>query len=194
MKYFETIPLIYYPIKYNDSVDSWFNKDLVEFSTSIDFNIRYTLQNSVVKNPLATYDYVWKDDDRPDTVAYFYYGDFYYDWLVLLSAEIFDWKHELPMNDSLLVKYIEEKYNMSFEEALTTIHHYEDGDGYVIDYDSYMIEPEPKRIVYIYDYEFEQNENKRNIKLVSKNYLTQISNEFETLIKNIRDSRAQLNG
>lgn len=189
MKYFENMPLIRYPIKFNDEKTSLFKQDLIEFATTIDLNVRYSLHELVINNPFATYDYVWQDGDRPDNIARFYYGDAYYDWLVLLSAQIFDYYHELPLSIDQLVEFINKKYNTTFEESLNLLHHYEDGDGFWIDYDSYYIEPEPKKIVCVYDYEYEQNELKRNIKLISVDYLTQINNEFGDILKAINNQR-----
>ena len=189
MKYFENFPTIEYPIKYNSGYDVPFKKALIEFAHTIDMNIRFTITNSIKTNHLSSYNYVWKDGDRPDILALNYYGDFYYDWLVLLSADIFDWIHELPLSNSVLIKYVEDKYNMTFEESLVEIHHYEDKDGFIIDLDSYILEPEPKRIVSIYDYENEQNELRRNIKLISKSYLSQLDTQFQEKLREIKLKR-----
>lgn len=193
MKYFEKFPTIEYPIKYNSGYDVPFKKDLIEFAHTIDMNIRFTISNSIKNNPLSYYNHVWKDEDKPHILAYEYYGDFYYDWLVLLSAEVFDWVYELPLTNSILIKYIENKYNMTFEESLVEVHHYEDKDGFIIDLDSYIIEPEPKRIVSIYDHENEQNELRRNIKLISKTYLLQLNNQFEEKLREIKLKRSGIN-
>lgn len=189
MKYFEKFPIIEYPIKYNTVFDKNNKGDLIEYAKSVDLNVRYRILDDIKNNQLTTYDYIWKDGDRPDTVAYLYYGDFYYDWLVLLSASAFDWIHDLPLSDKELMLYIEAKYNITFEESLSQIHHYEDSNGFIIDYNTYFHLLEPKYIKCIYDHEFEQNELRRNIKLISRNYLGLVSNQFETLIKNITTSR-----
>ena len=189
MKYFEKFPIIEYPIKYNTVFDKNNKGDLIEYAKTVDLNVRYRILDDIKNNQLTTYDYVWKDGDRPDIVAHLYYGDFYYDWLVLLSANAFDWIHDLPLSDKELSLYIEAKYNITIEESFSQIHHYEDSNGFIIDYNTYFYAPEPKFIKYVYDHEFEQNELRRNIKLISRNYLSVINKQFETLIKSINTLR-----
>ena len=77
---------------------------------------------------------------------------------------------------------------MDFEESLVSIHHYEDSEGYIIDEDTWNNIPEPKYAISVYDFEHEQNELKRNIKLISKQYVEQIENEFDNIIKTINDN------
>jgi len=188
MKYFQRLPIIKYPIKYNSINEANQGKDLLEYATTVDLNVRYSVLSTVLTNPFATYDYVVEDGDTPHSIAHMYYGNQYYFWLVLMSAQIFDWAHEWPMNSDELETYIYEKYNMTFEESLTEIHHYEDSDGYIIDELTWFNTPVPKYAISVYDYEHEQNELKRNIKLISKNYVGEIENEFDAIIKSINDT------
>ena len=72
---------------------------------------------------------------------------------------------------------------------MSAIHHYEDSDGYIIDEETWFNTPEQNtKTVSVYDFEHEQNELKRNIKLISKEYVEQIENEFDAIIKSINDS------
>ena len=68
-------------------------------------------------------------------------------------------------------------------------HHYEDSNGFVIDYDTYLITPEPKRIVTVYEHEYQENEKKREIKLLSKEYLHSMDKELDNMLTNIRNAR-----
>lgn len=186
MKYFEKFPLMDYPYK-GKLVSS--NDDIISFLTTIDLNVRFSIIDSIYNNKSSFYTYSWEDGDTPDKIAYHYYGDHYFDWIVMISAQAFDWLHDFPMSEIMLEEYIVEKYNIDFMESFSTIHHYEDGDGYVIDLTQYMIEPEPKKIVYIYDYEYEQNELKREIKLISKELLSSIDSELNKKLTDIRNLR-----
>lgn len=188
MKYFQKLPIIKYPIKYNSINAANQGKNLIEYATTVDLNVRYTVVNGILKNPFTTYEYTIEDGDTPHSIALLYYGDQYYFWLVLLSAQIFDWSHEWPLLNSELELFIQEKYGLDFEDSLLEIHHYEDKDGYIIDEDTWYLEVEPKYAVSIYDHEHEQNEMKRNIKLISKQYVDQIESEFNNIIKNITDN------
>lgn len=189
MKYFKSLPKILYPIKYNTFEDTAAGKELVEYSATIDLNVRYSIFANAFNNPFFTYDYTIKDGDTPHLIAHLYYGDMYYDWVVMLSGQLFDWLHDFPMTSEQLDDYIQDKYDISFVESLSTIHHYEDGNGFIHDLESWNLIPEPKRAVSIYDYEFEQNEDKRKIKLISKQYLPQILLEYEVLVKTINNNR-----
>lgn len=186
MKYFEKFPLINYPYK-GKLVNS--ENAILDFLTTIDLNVRFSIIDSVYNSRSAFYTYSWQDGDTPDIIAYHYYGDHYYDWVVMISAQAFDWLYDFPMNDDLLEDFIVEKYNIDFLESFSTIHHYEDKDGFVIDYTQYVIEPEPKKIVYIFDYEKAQNELKREIKLISKELLSRIDDELNKKLTDIRNLR-----
>ena len=188
MKYFQRLPIIKYPIKYNTINEANQGKDLIEYATTVDLNVRYSVVNSLLSNPFATYNYVVEDGDTPHSIAMHYYGDQYYFWLVMISSQMFDWGHEWPMINSELETYIYEKYGLDFVESLSVIHHYEDSEGYIIDEETWFNTPEPKYAVSVYDFEHEQNELKRNIKLISKEYVEQIENEFDAIIKSINDS------
>lgn len=192
MKYFEKFPFINYPY-YGKLVEIDLNSNLIEFMTTIDMNIRFTIQDTVLNNKFAYYEYEWKDDDTPNTVAYHYYGSQYYDWVVMLSNQATDWVYDFPMKSEILESYIESKYGIDIIESYTTILHYEDEDGFIIDLNTYMNTPFAKP-VYIYDYENEQNEMKRKIKLLSKAYLSQLNEELDNKlfqIKNLRETNAR---
>jgi hypothetical protein len=63
-------------------------------------------------------------DERPDNVAYKFYGDETLDWVVLLSNNILNIQSEWPMTQRTFDKVMLEKYG-SYEELYSGIHHYE---------------------------------------------------------------------
>jgi hypothetical protein len=186
MKYFESIPSIQYPF-YGKLAG--YTDDKLTMVNTVDLMIRFRIREDVSNSPLAYYVYKWKDGDRPDKVASLYYGDSEFAWLVMLSASAFDWLYEFPMSQRQFLDYIESKYG-SLSVASSTIHHYEDGDGHVIDLTSYTESTDlNKRVVYALEFEEEVNEDKRNVKLLSKEFLPQITREYSTMLKSIKESR-----
>jgi len=63
-------------------------------------------------------------DERPDNVAYKFYGDSTLDWIILLSNNIVNLQSEWPIPQSSFDKILLEKYG-SYEELYGGIHHYE---------------------------------------------------------------------
>lgn len=63
-------------------------------------------------------------DERPDNVAYNFYGDSTLDWIVLLSNNILSIQSEWPMTQRTFDKVMLDKYG-SYETLYSGIHHYE---------------------------------------------------------------------
>ena len=178
-KYFKNFPKVDYTI------------NGITYNT-VDLTVRHKIIEDLMQNPNVYYEYSWSDADRVDIVANKYYGDPEFAWVVMLSADVYDWLHDLPLNENNFEKYLQAKYDVNSQSTLLhdTIHHYEDITGTYIDYDTYnMMEDYNKKAVSVYEHEFRMNEQKRTIKLLSKSYIKQIMNEFEdrlTLINNNR--------
>lgn len=54
--------------------------------------------------------YTIEEGDRPETIAYLYYGDVGYDWIVYYSNNIVDPYYDWYMNDRTFKEYITTKY------------------------------------------------------------------------------------
>lgn len=186
MIYFEDFPIIQYPYvgKLTGTPD-----DKISYVNIVDLMIRFKFSSQVLKSPLSYYEYIWGDNDRPDIVASKYYGDANYAWVVMLSSYRFDFFYDFPMPSTQFNDYIVSKYG-SFSSAASTVHHYEDGSGYVIDLETYtgLSDPE-KKAISVFEYEDQINESKRKVKLISRKFLPQIVKEYEDMIKNIKESR-----
>lgn len=135
-----------------------------------------------LKNNVATYyEYIVKDGERPDIIAHKYYGSSNHTWLIFYINDIFDIQYDWVLDYPKFISYIENKYN-SVAESQSTLHHYENGAGLVIDLETYTnIDDSEKKAVYCYDYEYTTNENKRNIKLLEDIYVTSVVEEFRQL-------------
>lgn len=77
------------------------------------------LQNNL-NNPFVFLPYTIKDSDRPEDIAYYYYGSVDYTWLVLLPNNIIDPYHQWPLSDDnfdkmLMTKYAEKSGKTGYE-------------------------------------------------------------------------------
>lgn len=144
------------------------------------------------------YDYVIKDGERPDTVAYDYYGHSDYAWLVCIINDIYDPYYDWPLTYRQFHGYLRMKYG-EVETLKTKIRHYKfvGVDG-INDIDSgsrgfemtpltfNRLTPEERAgwvPVDFYTWEDEINDSKRTIRLISNRYLQQIESEMQDLFK-----------
>lgn len=154
------------------------------------------LIKDLIKKYKVFYPYSVKDGERPDTIAYDYYGDSSYEWLVCLPNNIIDIHSEWVKSYSEFYRYMQEKYT-DVNATKNIILHYEytglSTDSQLdIDRISWKmsvktfntISSEEKSgwsPVYVYDYEDRLNEEKREIILLSNQYLGQIDREVREL-------------
>jgi len=156
--------------------------------SATDITRRFSVSNFMNNNKVSFDEYFVQDGDRPDTVAYEYYGDVTLDWLVLLTNEIHDPYFEWHMSDEKFDSYITQKYG-SLSYAYQTNHHYEwitqqqqiivesgiqrilPEKTLIVDYTTYATLPAgSRRSISIYDYEKNKNEDNRHIYLIDLNY------------------------
>lgn len=148
---------------------------------------RLKVKKSLLQN-LTTYEYYVSDGQRPEEIAYYYYGDAKLSWLIFLANDIIDPYYDWPLNSSDFEKYISFKYG-SFNNSKNEIHHYEEilipqqvvnnvlkkEIAIEIDEQRYRsLKDNQRRSVTFYDYESSLNEAKRNIILVEDIYLPKI--------------------
>jgi len=138
-----------------------------------DVSIRYKI-NTIVRDSVNTYElYRLSEGEKAEDVSYRLYGDVSFHWVLLMMNDITDALGEWFRNDDEMDLLIEEKYVDG-----NALHHYEDGDGYVI--------PEyvDASTVTISNRDFEEglNDAKREIKVLRPEYLYQLINEFESSI------------
>jgi hypothetical protein len=61
-------------------------------------------------DPYVSLPYTIKDGDKPEDIAYYYYGSTDYTWLVLLANNIVDPYHDWPLSEDNFEKYLINKY------------------------------------------------------------------------------------
>lgn len=164
----------------------------------VDLTVKFTLSDIVKNESSVFYPFGWRDHDRPDSLADKYYASSDYYWLVLMSNDIFDVHHDLPIsaetfNEFLTERYKEDAMAAGYTESVpdviaycsSTVHHYEDSEGYYIDHKSYIDLPNAKAVS-IYDYEFLLNESKRSVNLLEASRKNSITYELENKLRQIK--------
>lgn len=155
-----------------------------------DITRRFVISDFFTKAKVTFDEYVVNDGERPDTVAYDYYGDQKMDWLILLTNEIQDPYFQWSMSYDQFHAYLKQKYG-SVEYTQRTVHHYEKiiqqqktivesglnqrilpEKTLVVDYTTYLtLVATERKAVTIYDYESNINDSNRQIYLLDLNYL-----------------------
>ena len=168
--YFQNFPTINY-----DATGSG-NPQLVS-----DILTRVVIRKSIRDRQALFSKYDVFDWETPESIALDLYGKSDYHWIVLLFNKYFDRYYEWPMSIQILQKYVSDKYTNP-----NAIHHYEtsqsSGDTNV------KIKVEVADVptatpVTNYEYERRLLDKKRQIKIVSPQYLDLFLQEFKTLIK-----------
>ena len=156
--------------------------------------VRFKLKN-VLKNKIALYyTHNLEEGQTLQFIADKYYEDSTLDWIIMITNDIIDPQYDLPLGYQDFVNYVRGKYG-SIEAAQQQTHHYEWiyqpfqklFDGTIVpekrlnvDATTYAGLPvDEKREVDSYTYEVEKNEDKREIKILKKDYLPQFLSEFE---------------
>ena len=160
------------------------------------------LEEDILSNLAFHTKYKIKGNDRPDNVAYDFYGSSNLDWLVLLCNNIINIQTEWPLLQNDFDRFLLDKYGSY--DALNNIHHYETQEiknskdviivpkglqcasDYTVTYYDYNIDQEKivlskdcTTAVTNYDYESEIEDNKRNIFLLKPSYISVIRNDLD---------------
>jgi len=192
MAYFKYLPSIEYisPLESKSSINTFIEaKNLFR---------RIKLSDNAFSSPYVFNKYIIQEGDRPDTVAYKYYGDSSLDWLVIFGAAIINQRTDWPLTSDELYEFASKKYG----NDLTAIREYrtrqvKDSNGriilpagYVVNQDFTIPNPDnptstlnPVQGITNWEYETEQNEKKKEINLVKPSFVPSIRREVETVMK-----------
>jgi Base plate wedge protein 53 len=85
---------------------------LTSFSNTVAINLlaKVSFRKDFDKRYYTFHPYTIKEGDRPDIIAYLYYGDPGYDWIVYYSNDIVDPYHDWYLDQETFKSYIEDKY------------------------------------------------------------------------------------
>ena len=176
MSYFSKFPLFSYDIKGNN-----IRKVLPDI-------LRRVKTRALIKSGGVLFDtYDVKNGEKPEDVAYKWFGDAELHWIILMTNNITDRYYQWPMNHVQFQTFLEDKYSNP-----DAIHHYEipKSSGYTkgkgpSDY-SHLVEVNSDTpnasIISNREFEERQQDKKRSIRLLDKSLVGQFIAEFDRLI------------
>ena len=151
--------------------------------------LRRVKQRNAIKDGQFVFDnYDVRDGEKPEDIAYKWFGDAELHWVILMTNNVTDRYYEWPMNQVQFQTMLEDKYSNP-----DGIHHYEitrdsgrtTGQG-PNDY-SYLVEcnSDTANAVSVSNREYEEREQdrKRSIRLLNQTYLSDFLEEFDKLIQ-----------
>ena len=148
--------------------------------------IRSTINNSSML--FDSYDV--RDGERPEDVAFKWFGDAELHWVILMTNNVTDRYYQWPMSQPQFSEFLTDKYGAGSEDA---IHHYEitkssgstTGQG-PNDY-SHLVEvnsdTDNASSISNREYEEREQDKKRSIRLLNQRFLNDFIEEFDSLIK-----------
>ena len=192
--YFKQLPRLDYPSLAND------RSSVYDFQIVKNFFKRAVMRDDVFNDFVLFDKYIVEGDERPDQVAYKFYGDSALDWIVLTANNIIHVRDEWPMGSQDFLTYLNEKYT---SEELANIHHYEtlvlrDSRGNLIqpagmfvdenysvtfiDNGVYRTESKKKSLTFL-EHETELNDKKREINVLRPDALDQFFEDLGEIMK-----------
>jgi len=179
MSYFSRFPLMAYDVKGNNKY-----KLLPNILKRV--KLRSGLRSSVFL--FDTYDV--KDGEKPEDIAFKWFGDAGYHWIILMTNNITDRFYQWPLSQPQFQEHIIDKYGAGNEDA---VHHYEKttdsgrtSSNGPNDY-SHLVECNEDdgnpAIITNRQYEQRLQDGYRQINLLNTKFLDTFIDEFENLIK-----------
>tara|TARA_Y100000310_G_scaffold27237_1_gene25905 strand:+ start:121 stop:663 length:543 start_codon:yes stop_codon:yes gene_type:complete len=179
MTYFQYFPLMAYDIK-----------GTKEFKLLPQIIKRVKLRAGIRSGMFLFDEYDVKDGERPEDIAFKFYGDAGLHWVILMTNDITDRYYGWPMTQPQFQEFIKDKYGLANVDAT---HHYEisqtsgrTSSSGPNDY-SHRVEcnsdEDGATAVTNREYEQRLQDKNRAIKLLDQKYLNQFVEEFEQLIQ-----------
>ena len=192
--YFRQVPRLDYPSLTNDRTSAY------DFQIVKNMFKRAVLRDDIFDSVIAFEKYSVIGDERPDQVAYDFYQDSGLDWVVLTTNNIVHVRDEWPMGNQDFLTYLNSKYT---EAELANIHHYEtkilrDSQGRLIQpegltvpsnhsisfLDNGVLRSESSLTSFTFlQHEIDLNDNKRNINILKKEYLSLFLENVEDIME-----------
>jgi hypothetical protein len=178
MSYFSRFPLFVYDVKNNNN-----------YKLLPDILRRVKLRATIKSGGMLFDRYDVKEGEKPEDVAFKWFGDPELHWVILMTNNITDRYYEWPMNQAQFAEFLTDKYGAGSEDA---IHHYEitRSSGRTTskgpsDY-SHLVEvnSDTDNASSISNREYEERiqDSKRQIQLLDKSFLGDFIAEFDRLI------------
>ena len=178
MSYFSRFPLFVYDVKNNNN-----------YKLLPDILRRVKLRATIKSGGMLFDKYDVKEGEKPEDVAFKWFGDPELHWVILMTNNITDRYYEWPMNQAQFAEFLTDKYGAGSEDG---IHHYEitKSSGRTTsngpsDY-SHLVEvnSDTDNASSISNREYEERiqDSKRQIQLLDKSFLGDFIAEFDRLI------------
>ena len=141
-----------------------------------------------IKSGMFMFDnYDVQEGETPETIAFKWFGDTEYHWVILMTNNITDRYYQWPLSQPQFQTHLEDKYGVG---NIDSTHHYEisQTSGPTTSRDnSHLVEvnSDASGATAITNREYEQREQDeiRQIRLLQPKYLGQFVEEFERLIR-----------
>ena len=176
MAYFERFPLMAYNMKGDEN-----------YKLLPNILKRVKLRANIRSGMFLFDNYDVVAGERPEDIAFKYYGDPELHWVILMTNNITDRYYQWPLKQPELEAHLEDKYGAGNEDD---VHHYEipQSSGPTSSRDfSHMVEcnadEDNVSIISNREYEERKQDEYRQIRILDKRYIETFVEEFETLIR-----------
>ena len=176
MSYFSRFPNMIYDVKNNGN-----------YKLLPDILRRVKARSAVRAGRFLFDQYDVKNGERPEDIAFKYYGDAEYHWVIMMINNITDRYYGWPMTQADFADFLTDKYGAGSEDS---IHHYElaQTSGATTSSDnSHMLEvnsdTDGATAITNREYEERVQDDLRQIRLLDERYLTSFTEEFFALIR-----------
>ena len=179
MSYFDKFPLIVYDIKGDN-----------KFKLVPDILRRVKLRSNLQEGAVLFDKYDVKEGENPEDVAFKWFGSADLHWVILLTNNVTDRYYDWPLSQPDFAEFLTDKYGAGNEDG---VHHYElvKSSGKTTssgpsDY-SHRVEvnSDETDAITVTNREYEERlqDQKRQIKLLSKSFLADFIEEFDILVR-----------
>jgi len=179
MPYFSRFPMMTYDVAGNK-----------DYKLLPDILRRVKLRSGLRSSSFMFEKYDVKDGEKPEDVAFKWFGDPEYHWVILMTNNVTDRYYQWPLSQPQFAEHLTDKYGAGSEDA---VHHYEKttdsgrtSSNGPNDY-SHLVEcnedDENPAIISNRQYEQRKQDGYRQINLLDRRYLNAFVSEFENLIK-----------
>ena len=177
--YFSKFPLMVYDVKGDKN-----------YRLLPDILRRVKLRAGLASSRLVFDKYNVKEGEKPEDIAFKYYGDARLHWVILMTNDITDRYYQWPMTQPQFEEFLADKYGSGSEDS---VHHYEitqasgRSTGQGPDDYSHKVEvnsdEDDAETITNRQYEQRLQDKYGQIRLLDKQYLNQFLREFDRLIK-----------
>jgi hypothetical protein len=176
MAYFGRFPMMTYDVKGD-----------ANYKLLPDILRRVKIRSNIQLGTFMFDNYDVKDGEKPEDVAFKWFGDAEYHWVILMTNNITDRYYQWPLSQPQFAEHLTDKYGAGSEDA---VHHYEKttdsgptssrDNSHLVECNSDDGDP---AIISNRQYEQRKQDEYRQIRLLDRKFLGIFVEEFENLIK-----------